>query len=103
MIERRTAARAISVFFLSTSLLLAAKAAERPAAPADWQARVQQQIAEAEYAVSCQERPLVPTVGPAWQAPNRAQAFRTYFTDGGPVVIPRTEDVPSWRWGLRVW
>jgi len=37
---------------------------------------------------------------PAWQAPNRAHGFRTYFMDEGIRVVPRTEAGPSWLWGL---
>jgi hypothetical protein len=97
--ERRVAAREISAFFLvSMAVLLPAEAAERPEVPLDWQARAQRQIAEAEYQMSWQEGPS--TLAPTWQAANRAQGFRTYFTETGPRVIPRTEDVPSWQWGL---
>src|SRR6185503_1008714 len=36
----------------------------------------------------------------AWQATNRAHGFRTWFGDEGIRVIPRSEDAPSWTWGL---
>ena len=35
-----------------------------------------------------------------WYAPNREHDFTTYFTDEGIRVIPRTEENPSWEWGL---
>jgi hypothetical protein len=68
-----------------------------------WRHEVQQRIADAEYEVS-----PVETVDPValaspqgvWQAPNRAQGLRTYFTEDGIRVVPRAEPSPSWEWTL---
>ncbi|HNT35130.1 MAG TPA: hypothetical protein PKH07_09050, partial [bacterium] len=37
-----------------------------------------------------------------YQAPNRKQNLRTYFTDSGIRVVRRTETNPSWEWGLEL-
>ena len=65
-----------------------------------WFARVSQQIADAEYEVTWQTATALPDLDAAWHAPNRAHGLRTYFTEDGIRVVPRTEDVPSWTWGL---
>ncbi len=82
------------------------------AAPSDREASVLAAIQAREYDLSWQaETPLAGHRG-AWQAPNRAQNFRTYFTDAGIRVVPRLVDLvdlvdleqepgqPSWEWGL---
>ena len=75
-----------------------------PGVPAGWWAAVQQDIRQSEYEITWQEstRPLaVPDVAAAYQAPNRAQGLRTYFTPEGIVVVPRVDAV-AWRLDLRV-
>jgi len=62
------------------------------AAPSDWWNRVAQDIRMSEYELTRQES--------AWQAPNRAHGFRSYFTEAGIRVVPREGDGPSWDWGL---
>lgn len=57
-------------------------------------------LSEAEYEVTWQDQTALPDVPAAWQAPNRTQGFRTYFTDSGIRLLPRTEESPSWTWGL---
>ncbi|MBN1660305.1 MAG: hypothetical protein JXA93_18045, partial [Anaerolineae bacterium] len=82
-----------------------AEAAEA-AVPADWWAAVQNEIRHVEYEITWQSDALLPGVGGAYQAPNRAQNLRTYFTPGGPLVVPRVwpegSETPPWRWGLRL-
>jgi hypothetical protein len=68
----------------------------------NWLSQVQADIAEREYAVSWQARPLLSEMPASWQAPNRAHSFRTYFTEPGIRVFPRTEAEPSWEWSLRL-
>src|SRR6185503_8844149 len=70
------------------------------AAPAGWQATVRQDLAAREYDVSWQAQTTLEGQAAAWQAPNRAHGFRTWFGDEGIRVIPRSEDAPSWTWGL---
>ena len=70
------------------------------AAPAGWLAQVQQDLSEKEYEVSWQRTPGLEGADEAWQAPNRAHGFRTWFTSGGIRVVPREEAATSWRWGL---
>ena len=59
-----------------------------------WWGQVQGDIQREEYALSWQEQPG------AWQAPNRAQGFRTTFTEDGIRVVPRTGEGSTWEWGL---
>ena len=74
--------------------------------PADWWAAVQADIAQAEYAVTWQEQTYLADLPAAYQAPNRAQGLRMYFSTTGATVIPRewpegaTE--PPWRLDLRL-
>jgi len=69
-------------------------------APAEWQSAVERQVAEQEYQVTWQARTALPGLETAWQAPNRAHNLRAYFTPAGLRVVPRTEETPSWEWGL---
>jgi hypothetical protein len=62
------------------------------AAPKDWWGRVAEDIRSSEYEITWEDS--------AWQAPNRAHGFRTYFTEAGIRVVPRTSEGPSWEWGL---
>ena len=66
----------------------------------NWLAVVQQQIADEEYFVTWQERTLLDDIEAAWHAPNRAHDFRSYFTERGIRVVPRTETENPWEWGL---
>ena len=82
----------------------AAAAETRVAAdvPQDWWSQVQKQLAQSEYHVTWQKETLLPGVGAAWQAPNRAHDLRTYFTPHGPRVVRRTQEKPEWVWGLEL-
>ncbi len=75
-----------------------------PGASPDWWATIREQIRQSEYDVTWQDSTYLPDVPAAYQAPNRAQGLRTYFTPEGVVVIPRTgvEEALPWRLGLRV-
>ncbi|HKY31375.1 MAG TPA: FG-GAP-like repeat-containing protein [Candidatus Polarisedimenticolia bacterium] len=77
-----------------------------PSVPPSWLAKAQGEIADAEYEVIWQDETPLADLGAAWQAPNRAHGFRTYFTTGGIRVIPRlrseADEAPSWQWGLRL-
>jgi hypothetical protein len=76
---------------------------ETAAAPvdADWWSTVQQQVEQAEYAVTWQEQTYLVDLPAAYQAPNRAHNLRTYFAPDGPTLIPRTwaqeTATPPWR------
>jgi hypothetical protein len=63
----------------------------------DWLVGVSRDIARQEYEITWQERTRL---GPAWQAPNRAQGFRMFFAGGQLIVVARTEEVPSWEWRM---
>lgn len=66
----------------------------------DWWSHVSADIKAAEYHLSWADHPVIKDLPPAWQAPNRAQGFRTYFTDRGVRLVPRGESEPSWILGL---
>ena len=73
-----------------------------PNASADWWSAVQEDIRQSEYLVTWQEHTYLADVDAAYQAPNRTQNLRTYFTGEGIHVIPRAfeGETPPWRWGL---
>jgi len=66
----------------------------------DWWATVQKKIMAEEYHVTYQKNPYLPEIKGAYQAPNRAQNLRTYFTSKGIRVMRRTEREPDWNAGL---
>jgi hypothetical protein len=70
--------------------------------PGDMQA-IFAQIQAEEYFVSWDEHTALPELPAAYQAPNRAGNFRTYFSGEGVVIVPRQvtdgEALP-WRWGI---
>ena len=74
--------------------------------PADWWAAVQEEVRRSEYEITWQEKTSLPGIAGAYQAPNRAHDLRTYFTLGGPVLVPRAwpegTETPPWRWGLHL-
>jgi hypothetical protein len=104
---------ALTVTFLPVSGLSAgAKRKSAPAAekiPADWLAAVETTLRRAEYSITWQDQPCLPDLRASYQAPNRAQNLRIYFSTAGPVVIPRDHvpgnGAPAWRWelALRDW
>ncbi len=57
-------------------------------------------LGDSEYDVTWQEKTSLADLPRAWQAPNRAQHFRSYFGDSGIRVIPREAGRPAWEWGL---
>ena len=68
----------------------------------DWWTAVQENIQREEYSVTWQEHTYLADLDAAYQAPNRAQNLRTYFTPQGIRVIPRVfdGDTPPWEWQL---
>ncbi len=70
--------------------------------PADWWTAVQEDIRLAEYHATWQEGTALADLAAAYQAPNRAQNLRTYFTPQGIRIIPRAfeGEAPPWEWGL---
>ncbi len=67
---------------------------------ADWWAATQREIRDSEYFVTWQDVTVLADLPAAWQAPNRAHNFRSYFTERGIRVVRRTETTPTWEWGL---
>ncbi len=80
--------------------MLAPATVPPPDAPEGWWSKVQEELAASEYEVTWQSGTVLADLPAAWQAPNRAQNFRTYFAGRGIRVVPRTEESPSWEWGL---
>src|SRR5262245_28157785 len=74
--------------------LLSAPIPARAAEPAGWQARALEEIGAREYELGRQSD--------SWQAPNRAQDLRTFFSERETRVVPRREENPSWEWGLKL-
>lgn len=68
----------------------------------NWWSAVQKEIRQSEYKIIRQEETSLPDVKAAYQAPNRAQNLRTYFTPTGIQVVRRTESVPGWQWSLHL-
>lgn len=77
-----------------------------PASPAAsaWLQTVQKDIRQTEYHVTRQDSPAAGETSAAYQAPNRAQNFRTYFLEDSIRLHPRIVDStqPAWEWGLRL-
>ena len=76
-----------------------------------WSQAVLERIAESEYELGREEQPALPGLGAALQAPNRAHGFRTWFTNDGIRLVPRSDpgddtdggvNGPTWEWALRL-
>ena len=67
---------------------------------------MQADLTQAEYAVTWQDQTYLADLPAAYQAPNRAQGLRTYFSAKARPFIPREwpEGVtePPWRLDLRL-
>jgi hypothetical protein len=62
-----------------------------------WWTTVQKNIKEQEYHITYQDMSYLLDIKAAYQAPNRDQNLRTYFTSKGIKVVRRTESVPTWH------
>ncbi|MBN2005368.1 MAG: FG-GAP repeat protein [Anaerolineae bacterium] len=73
-----------------------------PGGDAGWWSAAQEEIRQSEYQITWQDQTYLADVSAAYQAPNRAQNLRAYFTPEGVRVIPRVfeGDTPPWEWGL---
>jgi len=69
--------------------------------PQSWLEQVQKDIAQREYHITWQDKTDLPNNQAAWQAPNRAHDFRTYFTGNGLTVVPRS-GIKDWLWSLKL-
>ncbi|MFQ5420921.1 MAG: hypothetical protein ACE5EY_11245, partial [Anaerolineae bacterium] len=65
----------------------------------DWWQTVQADIQASEYHINWQDNSAQPEETAAYQAPNRANNFRTTFTQDGIRLRPRTKAL-DWNWGL---
>ena len=66
----------------------------------DWWPAVMTDIQQSEYDITWQDHTYLADVPATYQAPNRAQNLRAYFTPEGVRVIPRTEVTPTWELDL---
>ncbi|MBN2007545.1 MAG: FG-GAP repeat protein [Anaerolineae bacterium] len=92
------------IFTLLPAVTLPSTATAAPPSeeiPEDWWDQVQADIRLSEYDITWQDSPILPDLAAAYQAPNRAQNLRFYFTQSGIRVIPRTGDA-TWELGLGV-
>ncbi len=80
------------------SFLSGAFFAEEP--DRNWLASVQDNIRKSEYNISRQPADPIEGAEAEYQAPNRAQGFRSYFSGKGVRLIPREKLEKSWTWGL---
>jgi hypothetical protein len=75
-----------------------------PGVSSAWWADVQNNIRRAEYHVTWQEKTYLPDLPASYQAPNRANNLRTYFTPKKTVIIPRVweKQVTAPPWSLEI-
>ena len=72
-----------------------------PAEDTEWSAEAHEAVRDAEYRLTWQGQPTIEGLQAAWHAPNRAQGFRTYFTEAGPSVTRRLKtETRGWTFGL---
>ncbi len=73
-----------------------------PGASSGWWGAVQEDIRQSEYHLTWQEHTYLADLAATYQAPNRAQNLRSYFTLQGVRLIPRQfeGETPPWEWGL---
>lgn len=67
-----------------------------------WGAEVQEEIGRTEYQITWQEQTALPHQEAAYQAPNRANNFRSHFTQEGIQLQPRTRTADDWQWSLHL-
>ncbi|RMG48236.1 MAG: hypothetical protein D6718_02225 [Acidobacteria bacterium] len=65
-----------------------------------WLDRAEASIRAAEYHVTWSDETPWEEMAGGWQAPNRAQGFRTWFTGKGVRLVPRKPGPPDWEWHL---
>ncbi|MCU0253318.1 MAG: FG-GAP-like repeat-containing protein [Acidobacteria bacterium] len=71
-----------------------------PGVGEDWWSVARHEIAASEYFATWQAETPFADLGAAWQAPNRAHDFRTWFTENGVRLVPRRKETPPWEWSL---
>jgi len=70
--------------------------------PPGWLDRITKDVARAEYEVTWQDRTPLADARAAYQATNRAQNLRAYFTQDSLHLVPRTATDPMWMLNLTV-
>jgi hypothetical protein len=96
----RCSGSAIALATLLGSTVFLPSPATAASVGADWWDQVRRDITLLEYQVSRQDPSAAGGVPGEFHAPNRAHDFRIFFAEDGVRIIPRTEPLPSWSWGL---
>ena len=65
-----------------------------------WWETVRARAGEQEYEVTWLAATGLEDLPAAYQAPNRAHGFRTFFGDCGVRLVPRLPGTADWEWGL---
>lgn len=72
----------------------------------DQWSEIQSRLAAMEYDITWQDQTYLAGIPAAYQAPNRAHNLRSYFTENGLFIIPRTwqekVDKPGWQWQAKL-
>ena len=63
----------------------------------EWFTAVQKNIADQEYFITSSKSPYFPERKAVYQAPNRTQNLRTFFTPEGILITSRLERKPDWN------
>ena len=71
-------------------------AARPQAATEHWLRALRQTLEAGEYHVSWSAETGLPALPAAYQAPNRAQNVRSYFTPQGALLVSRSAAAPTW-------
>ncbi|MFB3850783.1 MAG: FG-GAP-like repeat-containing protein [Acidobacteriota bacterium] len=66
----------------------------------NWQQNALHNIKKSEYNITYQNKTCLKDLKSAYQAPNRANNFRTYFTEQETILVPRREENPSWEFRM---
>jgi len=72
---------------------------EQPVAPVH---DLMEAVRRAEHDVEWVQRTVLPELEEAYQARNRRQGLRAYFSSKGTQVLPRWEATPTWRLGMEL-
>ena len=75
---------------------------DTPGTPEDWSSAAQESIRLSEYRISWHETTAVPGLDAAYQASNRAQNIRSFFTSEGIKIVPRQLNEMQFPWNLEL-
>jgi hypothetical protein len=67
---------------------------------ADGSTKIEEEILASEYHLRSKHGTELDGADAEWQAPNRAQGFRSHFNGKGLRIVPQQREAPSWELGL---